>query len=327
LRICDKILNVWGVKTVELRQIKSFLAVAETLNFGRAAERVHLSQPALSLQIRCLEDDIGVRLLDRNRRKTTLTPAGLRFQAEANQILIRVDHAVREAQLAAHGMLGSLRIGFISTAAKEIVPGLVREFRETHPDVDLSLRNILTMEQIRMLEADALDVGFLRLPVEGHPEIDLVPVHSEPFVLVVPSSHRLAMKKEIRLKETADERFVVYHRDDAPGFHDQIMGILRDANVVPTVSQTAGEMQTLVALVSANMGLSLLPASAMRGIPGVTACRIKDPIPLSAIAIASHKTNQQPAMVAFRKFALRALQAEKTAQDPMARAQRAPSTP
>ncbi|HEY6346083.1 MAG TPA: LysR family substrate-binding domain-containing protein [Bryobacteraceae bacterium] len=147
--------------------------------------------------------------------------------------------------------------------------------------------------------------------MEGHPEIDLVPVHSEPFVLVVPSSHRLAMKKEIRLKETADERFVVYHRDDAPGFHDQIMGILRDANVVPAVSQTAGEMQTLVALVAAKMGLSLLPASAMRGIPGVTACRIKDPIPLSAIARASHKTNQQPAMVTFRKFALCALHAKE----------------
>ena len=297
---------------MELRHIKSFLAVAETLNFGRAAERMHLSQPALSLQIRCLENDIGVRLLDRNRRKTTLTSAGLRFQAEANQILIRVDHAVRHAQLAANGMLGSLRIGFISTAAKEIVPALVREFRDTHPEVDFSLRNILTMDQIRMLESDALDVGFLRLPVEGHPEIDLVPVHREPFVLVVPSTHRLGMKKEIWLKETMGEKFVVYNRDDAPGFHDQTMRILRDAKVVPTVSQTAGEMHTLVALVAAEMGLSLLPASVMRrGIPGVTACRIKDPIPPSAIALASHKTNQQPVTVTFRKFALSALHVEK----------------
>jgi len=293
---------------VELRHIKSFLAVAETLNFGRAAERMHLSQPALSLQIRCLESDIGVRLLDRNRRKTTLTPAGLRFQAEANQILTRIDHAVRHTQLAANGMLGSLRIGFISTAAKEIVPTLVRDFRETHPEVELSLRNILTMDQIRMLEADALDVGFLRLPVEGHPEIDLVPVHSEPFVLVVPASHRLAAKKEIRLKETVGEKFVMYNREDAPGFHDQTMRILRDANVVPAVSQTAGEMHTLVALVAAEMGLSLLPASVVRrGIPGVAACRIKDPIPHSAIALASHKTNLQPVTVSFRKFALRSL--------------------
>ncbi len=297
---------------MELRHIKAFLAVAETLNFGRAAERMHLSQPALSLQIRSLEDDIGVRLLERNRRKTSLTPAGSRFQAEANQILIRIDHAVRHAQLAAHGMLGSLRIGFISTAAKEIVPALVREFRETHPEVDLSLRNVLTVDQIRMLEADMLDVGFLRLPVEGHPEIDLVPVHSEPFVLVVPSSHRLATKKEIRLKETAGEKFVVYNRDDAAGFHDQIMGILRNANVVPAVSQTAGEMHTLVALVAAEMGLSLLPASVMRrGIAGVAACKVKDPIPPASIALASHKTNQQPVTVTFRKFALRALRVDK----------------
>ena len=199
-------------RKMELRHLRSFLAVADTLNFGRAAERLHLSQPALSLQIRSLEEAIGVRLLERNRRKTTLTPAGVLFREDATDVLTRVDRAMHHARLAASGQVGSLRIGFISTAAREIVPSIVREFREAHPDVDLWLRNILTMDQVRLLEAGTLDLGFLRLPVEGHPELDIVTVHEEPFVLILPLSHRLAKKPE--------------HNDDPreAGHHDENRG-------------------------------------------------------------------------------------------------------
>src|SRR5437764_14302760 len=112
---------------MELRQIRSFLSIAETLHFGRTAELIHLSQPALSLQIRSLEEEIGVRLFDRNRRKTTLTPAGALFREDAADVLARVDRSLQHARLAASGKLGSVRIGFISTAAREIVPAIVRE--------------------------------------------------------------------------------------------------------------------------------------------------------------------------------------------------------
>lgn len=129
---------------MELRQIRSFLSVAETLHFGRSAELIHLSQPALSLQIRALEEEVGVRLFERNRRKTTLTAAGLVFRDDAAGVVSQLDQAIRRARLAADGKLGLLRIGFISTAGNEIVPNLVRRYRESSPEVVFSLRNILT---------------------------------------------------------------------------------------------------------------------------------------------------------------------------------------
>ena len=156
---------------MELRQIRSFLSIAETLHFGRTAEMIHLSQPALSLQIRALEDEIGVRLFERNRRKTALTAAGIAFREEATGALLRLDQAVHKAKLAAKGKLGILRIGFISTAGNEIVPTIIRQFRELNAEVEFSLRNILTTDQIQMLEVGSLDIGFLRLPIGIIPNV------------------------------------------------------------------------------------------------------------------------------------------------------------
>src|SRR5271156_6714830 len=225
---------------MELRQLRSFLSVAETLHFGRSAELIHISQPALSLQIRALEEEVGVRLFERNRRKTTLTAAGFAFRDDAAAALSQLEQAIRRARLAANGKLGLLRIGFILTAGSEIVPDMVRQFRELNPDVEFSLRNILTAEQVEMLEAGSLDIGFLRLPIGGHSALDIVTVHREPFVLVVPSSHKLAKRKRVRLREVAGQDFVIYERTHAPGFHDLILGILHDAGIVPNVTQTAG---------------------------------------------------------------------------------------
>jgi DNA-binding transcriptional LysR family regulator len=182
---------------MELRQIRSFLSIAGTLHFGRTAEMIHLSQPALSLQIRALEDEIGVRLFERNRRKTVLTAAGVAFREDATEALLRLDQAVHKAKLAANGKLGILRIGFISTAGNELVPTIVRKFRERNAEVEFSLRNILTTDQIQMLEAGSLDIGFLRLPIGAHSGLEVVTVHREPFVLVVPASHKLASRKRV----------------------------------------------------------------------------------------------------------------------------------
>jgi DNA-binding transcriptional LysR family regulator len=298
---------------MELRQIRSFLSIAETLHFGRTAELIHLSQPALSLQIRALEEEVGVRLFERNRRKTALTAAGFAFRDDAAAALSQLERAILRARLAANGKLGLLRIGFISTAGSEIVPDIVRQFRELNPEVEFSLRNILTAEQVQMLETGSLDIGFLRLPIGGHPALDVVPVHREPFVLVVPSSHKLAKRKAVRLRELAGQDFVMqdfvmYERAYAPGFHDLIFGMLRDAGIVPTVSQTAGEMPTLISLVDSGMGIAILPASAVKhSVASVVACGILDRIPLSEIGIAVSKRVRAAVVDNFRSFALKKL--------------------
>jgi DNA-binding transcriptional LysR family regulator len=290
---------------MELRQIRSFLSVAETLHFGRTAELIHLSQPALSLQIRALEEEVGVRLFERNRRKTTLTAAGLTFRDDAAGVVSQLDQAIRRARLAGDGKLGLLRIGFISTAGNEIVPNLVRRFRESSPEVVFSLRNILTADQIQMLSAGSLDIGFFRLPIGEHPELEIVAVHREPFVVVTPLSHKLATRKRVALHELSGEDFVMYERTYAPGFHDLIFGMLRDAGVVPNVCQTAGQMPTLISLVDSGMGISILPASAVKHSgASVVACEIAGKIAMSEIAIAVNKGNRATVVGNFRSFAL-----------------------
>jgi DNA-binding transcriptional LysR family regulator len=201
-----------------------------------------------------------------------------------------------------------LRIGFISTAGSEIVPDIVRQFRRLSPDIEFSLRNIPTTEQVRMLETGALDIGFLRVPIAEHSALDVVTVHREPFVLVVSSSHKLAKRKRVRLRELAGQDFVGYERTYAPGFHDLIFGILRDAGIAPNVSQTAAEIPTLISLVDSGMGITILPASAVKhSAASVVACEILDRIPMCEIAIAVSKQVRTAVVNNFRSFALKTL--------------------
>src|SRR4029077_17762792 len=251
---------------------------------------IHLSQPALSLQIRALEENVGVRLFERNRRKTTLTAAGIAFRDEAARALSQLDQAIRRAKLAANGKLGLLRIGFISTAGIEIVPDIFRQYRELNPEVEFSLRAITTADQVQMLETGSLDIGFLRLPIGEHSALEVVTVHREPFALVVPATHKLAKRKRVRLSEVSGQDFVMYERRYAPGFHDLIVAMLRDAKIVPNISQTAAEISTLISLVDAHMGIAVLPASAVKhSVASVIACEIVDQIPMSEIAIVVSK--------------------------------------
>ena len=293
---------------MELRQIRSFLSIAETLHFGRTAELIHLSQPALSLQIRALEEEVGVRLFERNRRKTTLTAAGVAFRDDAVAALSQLDQAIRRARLAANGKLGLLRIGFISTVGSKIVPNIVRQFGELNPEVQFSLRAITTADQVQMLETGSLDVGFLRLPIGGHSALNVVTVHREPFVLVLPASHKLAKRKRVRLREVSGQDFVMYERSHASGFYDLIFGMLRDARIVPNISQTAAEISTLISLVAAHMGVAILPASAVKhSVALVVACDIADKVPMSEICIAVSRRGRTAVVDNFRSFALEKL--------------------
>jgi DNA-binding transcriptional LysR family regulator len=293
---------------MELRQIRSFLSIAETLHFGRTAELIHLSQPALTLQIQALEEEVGVRLLERNRRKTSLTAAGFAFREDAVRALSQLNQAIRRARQAANGKLGLLRIGFISTTGTEIVPNIVGQYRELNPEVEFSLRAITTADQVQMLETGSLDIGFLRLPIGEHSALEVVTVHRERFALVVPATHKLAKRKRVRLSEVSGQDFVMYERSYAPGFHDLIVGILRDAQIVPNISQTAAEISTLIALVDAHMGIAVLPASAVKhSVASVIACDIVDQIPMSEIAIVVSKHVRAAVVDNFRTFALKKL--------------------
>jgi DNA-binding transcriptional LysR family regulator len=289
---------------MEFRHIRSFLSVAETLHFGRSARLLNLSQPALSIQVKALEDELGVQLLSRNRQGTVLTEAGQAFREDAAIALEKLEFAKRKAQWASAGRLGHIRIGFISTAGFEIVTNLMRRFRKSYPDVEFSIRNILTGAQLQMISDGLLDVGFLRLPIENRKEIEVTTVNTEPFVAILPSGHSLSAKKEIRLRELKGNPFVIYAREYAPGFHDFLIGILSSAGVVPKVVQTAGEMPTLISLVDAGVGVSIVPASvAKRIVSKVVVCSIADRMPESEIGIALARHNTSAVVRRFCEFA------------------------
>jgi len=165
-----------------------------------------------------------------------------------------------------------------------------------------------------MLEAGSLDIGFFRLPIGPHSGLEVVTVHREPFVLVVPSSHKLAKRKRVRLREASGQDFLMYERAYAPGFHDLIFGMLRDAGIIPNVRQTAGEMPTLISLVDSGTGVAILPASTVkRSVASVVACEIADKIPMSEIGIAVRKGNRAPVVDNFRSLALEKLPRRRSA--------------
>ena len=290
---------------MELRHIRSFLSLAKTLNFSRTAEIVHISQPALSLQIQALEDELGVKLFERDRRTTVLTAAGAAFQREAIGGLAQLEQGVQNARLAAQGKVGVVRLGFVSTAGTYLIPKLINQYREKNPLVEFSLRNILTADQGAMLEEGSLDLGFLRTPFNAGPNLEMASIHQEDFVLVVASSHPLARKSSVRLHETANEAYVLYDRKYAPGFHDLLLGILNRAGVIPAVAQVAGEMPTLISLVATGAGISLLPESTVKNSKvAVTSCKVRDKIPGSEIAMVWRKKAGSAVVEQFRNFVL-----------------------
>jgi DNA-binding transcriptional LysR family regulator len=219
-----------------------------------------------------------------------------------------LDQAIRKARLAADGKLGLLRIGFISGVGAEIVPNIARQFKDLNPEVEFSLLAIPTAHQLQMLQTGSLDIGFLRLPIGEQRALEVVTVHREPFELVVPSSHKLAKRKRVRLREVSGENFVMNERSYAPGFHDLIFGMLRDAGIVPSVSQTGVELPTLVSLVEAQMGVAILPGSAVKhSVASVVTCDIVGDLPMSEIALVSDKRVRTPVVDNFRSFALEKL--------------------
>lgn len=284
---------------MELSQIRSFLALAETLHFSRAAERVHLSQPALSLQIRALEAELGVRLFERNRRKTEITAAGVVFRDEVTTAVAAIERAAARARQAAAGKIGCLRIGFISTAAALVVPPLVTAFRKSHPDVELEMRQALTAEQIAMLRQEVIDVGFFRMPAQPGRGIRTIEVHREPFRLFLPASHPLAALPAPGLRDLDGGEVVIYARRNAPGFHDLLLQMLKDAGAVPAALHQANDMSTLMSLVSAGVGAAVAPASVgLFGPPGVAARDLAG-VPSSVVVMAFRDDDRRPAVRAF----------------------------
>jgi len=263
----------------DLRQLRYFVAVAERLHFGRAAEALHISQPPLSRAIRGLEDQLGARLLTRSRRKVELTPEGARLYEEAKRVLDQLERAAREVGAMAAGESGRLRLGFVSLADYGVLPGLLKAFKAARPGISLALREMLSPEQAAALGAGELDFGLLLPPVAG--ELEHLVVQSEKFVAALPARHAAARRRgRVAMRDLAGEAFVMVPREIAPGLSDIVAGLAARAGFTLQVAQEAIQMQTVVSLVSSGLGVAIVPASiANLGRRGVVYREIADAHP------------------------------------------------
>lgn len=246
---------------MELRHLRYFLAVAEELHFGRAAARLHISQPPLSQQIRQLEREIEVDLFVRTRRQVQLTEAGRMFVPEARALLDRLDVATRAARRVAHGETGVLAVGLIASAMYGLLPTLYRRFREKYPDVTLLLTELSTNEQVTALHAGQIHVGLARAPVADETLL-AEPLAEEPFLVALPRGHPLAAQAALVLRDLAGEPFVLFPRQPRPGWFDAVQNACLAAGFRPSVVQEALELSTAVTLVAAGIGVTLVPAQA-----------------------------------------------------------------
>lgn len=245
---------------IELRHLRYFVAVAEDLSFSRAAERLGMAQPPLSQQIQRLETLVGHPLFER-RPRVRLTPAGEAFLLAARRALAQVEQGVEATHRAARGEIGTVTVGFAASMILGLVPEVVRAFRKRFPGVDLQLRELSSAAQVQALRDGQIDVGLVREPFPTDKELRFETVGGESFVAVLPPEHPLAGQRRIPLTALAEEPFVHFPRQVAPGLYDRILTLCQDAGFHPRVVQEAHEWLTIVGLVEAGMGVSLVPES------------------------------------------------------------------
>lgn len=245
---------------IELRHLRYFVAVAEELHFGRAAERLHMAQPPLSQQIRQLEDELGFALFYRTKRVVQLTEAGQIFLDEIRPLFRQLDRAIQRGQLASRGEVGQLVIGFVSSSMYNVLPRILQTFRNQVPGVTLTLAELTTDQQIQQLSDGEIDVGLMRPPVDN-PQFDTLLLLQESLVVALPAAHPLARQTTLALNTLAAEPFILFPRPLAPGLYDQIISLCQTAHFSPVVAQEAVQMQTIISLVAAEMGIAIVPAS------------------------------------------------------------------
>jgi DNA-binding transcriptional LysR family regulator len=247
---------------MEIRQLRYFIAVAEELHFGRAAERVNICQPPLSQQIKSLEEELGGRLFDRSRKSVSLTQAGSALLHDAREILQRVEEAKDRVRRIVSGKEGEVLLGLVPSAMDTFLPAAIGEFRLEHPLITLKLSELGTLEQLDALRANRINIGIVRLFEQNLSELRHEVIAREPYVLAIPRGHSLAEHRRIPLTALNDQPFVFFPREQHPRLYDKITACFAEAGSTPRIVQEASTKRAAVAFVAAQVGVSLVPLSA-----------------------------------------------------------------
>jgi len=281
--------------TIELRTLQYFVAVAEELNFGRAANRLQIAQPPLSRQIQRLERELGVELFQRLNRRIELTPAGRVLLQEAQLILAQVDITQR----AGRGETGQLIVGFEGSFSYDIMPRAIKAFQDQYPEVELTVHEMTTGKQEQALLEKQIDLGFIVLPIDD-PALSVETVLREKLVLVVPETHSLATQTDVKMADLDGEALIVGPHEKGCGLYLQILQSFAEAGVHPRIVQSTREIQMLLGFVAAGLGISLLPAANQYfQRPGVVYRSLPLPMPEIELAIAWRSENPSPILQHF----------------------------
>lgn len=288
---------------VELRHLRYFVTVAEELHFGRAAERLHLSQPPLSQQIRKLEDILGYPLFVRTSRSVKLTNAGEAYLERARRTLRNVQRDIEETRSIGQGEVGSLHIGFVGSAVLTTLPGIFRTYREAYPRVHFHLHESFTSRVVEGLENGTLDAGILR-DGDANDMLHVTSLFSEPYVAVLPAAHACARQKSISPAILRDEPFVYYPRSAGARAFEKPLTLFEEYGFRPKIVQEASHWLTILRLVAAGLGVSVAPACVRRiASPDVACLPLRGAKVLSEIELARVAGDSRPIVEHFAQIA------------------------
>lgn len=278
---------------IEVRHLRYFMAVSEHLNFRRAAEALHISQPGLSRQIGRLEYHLGTPLLRRNRREVVLTPAGQYLREQLQPQLNRLEHIYRQTLQIGEGRSGEIRIGFLGSAMQQVIPRLLLDLKNTFPEWHSSLEELSNPAQVKALMEEELDLGFVRLS-QLPAELDSCPVVRETFSVVLPESHRLSRKGTPAIDQLREESFILFSPEYSPDYYRTVLSICEDAGFHPRVAHKSVHAHTIFKLVESGLGVAIIPSSLQQGFDLSVRCLELSGIRQRAVLSAVWKKGQHP---------------------------------
>ncbi len=298
---------------MKLHLLRYFSVLAEELHFGRAADRLAITQPPLSSAIKALEDELGVRLLERDSKHVALTPAGAAFLAEVRVILERIDRASETVRAVAGGLRGRLDVGITGSMVYREVPSIVKRFAQRMPGIEVTLREMSTSEQLDALQHGQLHAGFINSATVPD-SLSSLPLNADPLVCCLPADHPLATADKLELTQLAQERFVMFSRDVSPANHDNVVAAFSRAGIHPRMCHATRQWLTILALVAKGMGVSLVPACMANAVAaGVRFVPLSGPVTLVPALLAWPADQRMPALAAFVSVAQEVLEARGVA--------------
>lgn len=289
---------------IELRHLHYFLAVAETLHFRKASEKLYISQPGLSRQIKQMEEEMGVLLFERNNRKVTLTVAGDYLKNEAQVILKNLESAIQHSKLLGEGIEGKIKLGYVGSTMQNVIPDLLVRFRKQHPEVKFGLKEMYNMRQIDELLSQTIDIGFVRLN-EVPKDLAIIPVFKDTFSLVLPKNHLIDIESFNSLAQLKKESFILFEKEYSPAYYKSVMSIFEDADFSPMVSHTTVHANTIFKLVEKGFGIAIIPTSLKLGysmdIKFIELVKIPQRTVLSAVWNTKNRNPVLPEILAYVK--------------------------